>query len=171
MKKILLSHKPGTGGDLIASMLSKQRTTISNKGIVQISGNFKNREFDLIRFNKKESIKKEIVNHLLYKIYIYEENLNLAKSINLEKSLMIIPNQDESSFLNGTMILSLQIKFYKKKLKELENESFHYDLTSAEKKSKLFSKRPIFLDFLVGLVFGFILFTIIIFSKNILKKN
>ena len=129
---------------------------------------------EYINFSKNITIanlKKEIVNHLLYKIYIYEENLNLAKSINLEKSLMIIPNQDESSFLNGTMILSLQIKFYKKKLKELENESFHYDLTSAEKKSKLFSKRPIFLDFLVGLVFGFILFTIIIFSKNILKKN
>ena len=81
MKKILLSHKPGTGGDLIASMLSKQRTTISNKGIVQISGNFKNREFDLIRFNKKESIKKEIVN-LFKKTNIITTHLTNIKIIN-----------------------------------------------------------------------------------------
>ena len=39
MKKILLSHKPGTGGDLIASMISKQRTTMLNNGIIQIKGN------------------------------------------------------------------------------------------------------------------------------------
>ena len=84
---------------------------------------------------------------------------------------MLHSNQDESTFLKGSIILSLQIDYYKKKLKELENESFHYDLISKEKKSELFSKRPLFLDFLVGLVFAFILSTIIIFSKNILKKN
>jgi hypothetical protein len=81
MKKILLSHKPGTGGDLIASMISKQRTTMLNNGIIQIKGNFKNREFDLVRFNKKESIKKEIVN-LFKKTNIITTHLTDVKIIN-----------------------------------------------------------------------------------------
>lgn len=81
-KKIILSHRPGTGGDFIASILFGQNNKILDNGCLKIMANFKNQEFDYLKLDKKKLLAKEILNFLNKHRIITIHTINIIKNIN-----------------------------------------------------------------------------------------
>jgi LPS O-antigen subunit length determinant protein (WzzB/FepE family) len=117
----------------------------------------------------KNIIKQEIIKN----INIYEESIEVAKQINLEKPILqmsIKTNQIGHLYNNGTQILTKQVYMSKAKLAELEREQFKsifilYKISTPI----IISKSPSLYSF-SGMIFGFLLSLIIIFFKNLMKK-
>ena len=106
----------------------------------------------------KERIKNEIE--------IYDQNLEIAKTINLEKPILksfpqgnTIVNEPEALFYKGSKVLFLQKSYLEVLLKEIDNNTLNYNhiLKQASSPVLLTKSASIFMAiaFALGLFFSF----------------
>lgn len=124
-------------------------------------------------FETKTNLKKLIENKILF----YEDNLQKAKLINLEKpnkwstNEYVAQNTSEDLFYKGTQILAQEIIFLKKLLIKLENEQFNFNIILDKPLNFKINESNKLTYFQLGLMFGLILSFVIIFFKSLLKNN
>ena len=119
----------------------------------------------------KNITKQKILNN----INIYEDSLEVAKQINLEKPILQMPNKaNQTGYLyhNGTQVLTKQLNISKEKLVTLEREQFRniFTLNNANISVPIIISKSSSLYSFSGVIFGFFLSFIIIFFKNIMKQ-
>jgi LPS O-antigen subunit length determinant protein (WzzB/FepE family) len=130
------------------------------------------RKKNIIEF--KKNLKSTIENRINYT----QDALETAKLINLENPILKssdrqnqVVNEPEALFYKGTKVLSQSIIIDKKLLQKLENDQFDYNpilTTEISLKINTISSNTFFS---IGLFFGFILSSIIIFFKSALKNK
>lgn len=124
--------------------------------------------------NFKEKISQDIVN----KINIYKKNLEIAEKIGLEAPMSrnmssnghMSNRYDEDLFYQGTKILSQQIAYQNKILKENNDKIINYNpILDKASKATLVLKSPAIYG-VIAFILGLFLSLIIIFIRNIVKQ-
>lgn len=147
---------------------------------------FSGRDFlyDYVLFNKNKVLRefKNMLTVLIKNnILVHEEALEIANKINLLDPLIlkspnlqnIIAFESEPLFYKGATILRQEIVNKEKLLKKLEDAKFEYNVI-LDKNSvpiNLNSSINEIFNFFIGLLFGFLSSSLIIFFKTLLKKN
>ena len=125
---------------------------------------------DYIIFTKQVSVdefKKQLKKIILNEIEIYDQNLKIAKKINLENPILksfaegnSVVNEPQALFYKGSKVLSQQKFYLEKKLKEIDNYTFNYNpILEQASNPTLATKSPsnfMVTAFALGLFFSFI---------------
>lgn len=135
---------------------------------------------DYVIFVQKKTFntfKEQTLNMIVNKIRIYEQNLEIAKKINLEESIFKSQNSngvDMSEnyllFYHGSKVLSQQIVYLKRLFTELKDQEFVHNLVLEKSSSSIISKPSLFLAINTSVI-GFFLSLAIIFIKINLKHK
>jgi LPS O-antigen subunit length determinant protein (WzzB/FepE family) len=138
-----------------------------------------------VEFIKKKTIaelKNNLKLSLLNTIYYHQEDLEIAKKIQLENPILktlsqqqaiLVVNEPEALFYRGTKVLAENIINLNKRLIKLENDQFVYNIISKKPMtfSNSYNPKSLPLYFALGLMLGLFLSFVIIFFKGILKNN
>jgi LPS O-antigen subunit length determinant protein (WzzB/FepE family) len=133
-------------------------------------------------YTKKKNItefKKNLKLKIEYKIYSYEQALEIAKLINLEypilksldNQLVQVVSEPEALFYKGSKVLSQNIIYFKRLLQRLENDKFNYNPILDKASLSVLQNTSVNLFFVSGLFLGLILSLVIIFLRNTLKEK
>jgi LPS O-antigen subunit length determinant protein (WzzB/FepE family) len=133
-----------------------------------------------LEFVKKKNIielKKNLKSKIENRIVNTENNLEIAKLINLENPILQTKNQNqmvnepEALFYKGTKVLSQSITIDKKLLQKLENDQFNFNVILDKGIALKINTTPSYIFFLIGLFIGFFSSCMIIFFKSALKNK
>lgn len=127
-----------------------------------------------ILFELKKNIKKELEATLIK----YNAHLNIARDLNLIEPAGFfgqpfkVENQDLSLFSRGTKVLDQEIILLNSIYKNLDNELFDYNhILEKPSKPQIVGSFGTHVYLLLGLTIGFFLSLMIVFIKNIFKKE
>ena len=119
--------------------------------------------------NLKLTIQNKITNN--------EQALEIANLIKLEepilksaKTNLVLP-EVEDLFYKGSKVLSQNIVNLKKLIIKLENDQLNYEPKLEQSVISEFHSKGLTLDYLTGLIFGFLLSFVIIFFKSALRSK
>ena len=126
-----------------------------------------------VEFIKKKTIaelKNNLKLSLLNTIYYHQEDLEIAKKIQLENPIIKTTNQQqivnepEALFYKGTKVISENLNYLDKRLIKLENDQFNYNIILQK---ALTLKDPINLPlyFVIGFILGLFLSLGIVFLR------
>ena len=134
-----------------------------------------------IKFTKNKTLielKKNIKEELEYSILKYNAHLNIALDLNLIEPAGFfgqpfkVENQDLSLFSRGTKVLGQEIILLNTLYKKLDNDLFNYNhILEKPSKPKIVGSIVTHVYLLLGLTIGFFLSLMIVFIKNLLKKE
>jgi LPS O-antigen subunit length determinant protein (WzzB/FepE family) len=134
-----------------------------------------------IKFTKNKTLielKKNIKEELEYSLLKYNAHLNIALDLNLMEPAGFfgqpfkVENQDLSLFSRGTKVLSQEIILINKLYKKLDNNLFDYNhILEKPSKPQIVESFGTHVYLLLGLTIGFFLSLMIVFIKNIFKKE
>jgi LPS O-antigen subunit length determinant protein (WzzB/FepE family) len=120
----------------------------------------------------KNNLKLTIQN----KITSNEQALEIANIIKLEEPILKstkinLAAPEEDLFYKGSKVLSQNIVNLKKLLIKLENDQLNYESILEQGVISEFHSKRLTLDYLTGLIFGFLLSFVIIFFKSVLRNK
>jgi LPS O-antigen subunit length determinant protein (WzzB/FepE family) len=134
-----------------------------------------------IKFTKNKTLielKKNIKEELEYSLLKYNAHLNIALDLNLIEPAGFfgqpfkIENQDLSLFSRGTKVLSQEIILINNLYKKLDDNLFDYNhILEKPSKPRIVEPFGTHVYLLLGLTIGFFLSLMIVFIKNIFKKE
>jgi LPS O-antigen subunit length determinant protein (WzzB/FepE family) len=134
-----------------------------------------------IKFTKNKTLielKKNIKQELEYSLLKYNAHLNIALDLNLIEPAGFfgqpfkVENQDLSLFSRGIKVLSQEIILINNLYKKLDDNLFDYDhILEKPSKPRIAGSFGTHVYLLLGLTIGFFLSLMIVFIKNIFKKE
>ena len=134
-----------------------------------------------IKFTKNKTLielKKNIKEELEYSLLKYNAHLNIALDLNLIEPAGFfgqpfkVENQDLSLFSRGTKVLSQEIILINNLYKKLDDNLFDYNhILEKPSKPRIAESIGTHVYLLLGLTIGFFLSLMIVFIKNIFKKE
>ena len=118
--------------------------------------------------NLKLTIQNKITNN--------EQALEIANLIKLEEPILksektLVLPEAEDLFYKGSKVLSQNIVNLKKLIIKLENDQLNYEPKLEQSVISEFHSKGLTLDYLTGLIFGFLLSFVIIFFKSALRSK
>jgi len=136
---------------------------------------------DYIQFTKNKTInelKKNLKEQVQTAILKYNAHLNIASELKMLEPAGFwgqpwkVENQDISLFSRGTKIINQEINLLNNLLVTLDDNSFDYNhILEKPSKPEIAESIGTYVYLLLGLTIGFFLSLMIIFFKNILKKE